>query len=121
MLHRRVKPRRTQHHHERLAGINRVRQSATQTMRHLQKDARSTRHWLPIGVSEFELEQVWREQFGSEFPLKSWLTFGIVPTGRSILSITSAVDHGDQVLGQLLRSSQLIDNDTLVHLAVIAR
>ncbi len=46
---------------------------------------------------------------------------GIVPTGRSILSISGALDQGDQKLGQVLRSSQLVDNDTLTALLAEAR
>jgi hypothetical protein len=46
---------------------------------------------------------------------------GIVPTGRNILSITGAVDAGDQKLGQVLRASQLIDGDTLTALLAEAR
>jgi hypothetical protein len=46
---------------------------------------------------------------------------GIVPTGRSILSMTGAVDSGDQKLGQVLRASQLIDGDTLTALLAEAR
>src|SRR5207248_6327278 len=45
----------------------------------------------------------------------------IVPTGRSILSITSSVDQGDLKLGQVLRTSQLIDADTLSALLAEAR
>lgn len=46
---------------------------------------------------------------------------GIVPTTRSILSITGAVDQGDQKLGQVLRTAQLIDADTLIALLAEAR
>ena len=46
---------------------------------------------------------------------------GIVPTGRSILSISSSVDQGDLKLGQVLRTSQLIDADTLSALLAEAR
>lgn len=46
---------------------------------------------------------------------------GIVPTGRSILSISVALDQGDQKLGQILRSAQLIDGDTLTALLAEAR
>ena len=46
---------------------------------------------------------------------------GIVPTGRSILSIAGAADQGDQKLGEILRTSQLIDSDTLNALLAEAR
>jgi hypothetical protein len=46
---------------------------------------------------------------------------GIVPTSRSILSITGAVDQGDQKLGQVLRAAQLIDADPLTALLAEAR
>jgi hypothetical protein len=46
---------------------------------------------------------------------------GIVPTVRSILSISGAVDQGDQQLGQVLRGAQLIDADTLTALLAEAR
>jgi chromosome segregation ATPase len=46
---------------------------------------------------------------------------GIVPTMRSILSITGAVDQGDQKLGEVLRAAQLVDADTLTALLAEAR
>ena len=46
---------------------------------------------------------------------------GIVPTGRNILSITGAIEPGDQKLGDVLRASQLIDGDTLTALLAEAR
>jgi hypothetical protein len=46
---------------------------------------------------------------------------GIVPTGRSILSLSGAVDQGDQKLGQVLREAQLVDADTLTALLAEAR
>jgi DNA repair exonuclease SbcCD ATPase subunit len=46
---------------------------------------------------------------------------GIVPTGRSILSIASAVDAGDAKLGQVLRDLQLVEPDTLTALLAEAR
>jgi chromosome segregation ATPase len=46
---------------------------------------------------------------------------GIVPTGRSILSISTGADQGDQKLGQVLRTAQLIDADTLSALLAEAR
>ena len=46
---------------------------------------------------------------------------GIVPTGRSILSIGGAVDQGDQKLGQVLGDLQLIETDTLTALLAEAR
>jgi chromosome segregation ATPase len=46
---------------------------------------------------------------------------GIIPIGRSILSITGSGDQGDQKLGEVLRASQLIDNDTLTALLAEAR
>jgi hypothetical protein len=46
---------------------------------------------------------------------------GIVPTGRSILSLSGAVDQGDQKLGDVLRQAQLIDADTLTALLAEAR
>jgi chromosome segregation ATPase len=46
---------------------------------------------------------------------------GIVPTSRSILSIAGSAAQGDVALGQLLRTSELIDNDTLNALLAEAR
>jgi chromosome segregation ATPase len=46
---------------------------------------------------------------------------GIVPTVRSILSISGNVAQGDQKLGQVLRDLQLIDKDTLTALLAEAR
>jgi len=46
---------------------------------------------------------------------------GIVPIGRSILSITTGADPSDQKLGETLRDSQLIDVDTLTALLAEAR
>ena len=46
---------------------------------------------------------------------------GIVPTGRSILSLSGAVDKGDEKLGQVLREAQLVDADTLTALLAEAR
>lgn len=46
---------------------------------------------------------------------------GIVPTGRSILSLAGAVDQGDQKLGQVLREAQLVDADALTALLAEAR
>ncbi len=46
---------------------------------------------------------------------------GIIPTNRSILSITASADPGDQKLGQVLRDLQLIDADTLTALLAEAR
>jgi predicted nucleic acid-binding Zn-ribbon protein len=46
---------------------------------------------------------------------------GIVPIGRSILSITAGADPSDQKLGELLRDAQLVDADTLTALLAEAR
>lgn len=46
---------------------------------------------------------------------------GIVPIARNILSITAGADPGDQKLGQVMRSAQLIDADTLSALLAEAR
>ncbi len=46
---------------------------------------------------------------------------GIVPTGRSILSLSGAVDQGDQKLGEVMREAQLVDADTLTALLAEAR
>lgn len=46
---------------------------------------------------------------------------GIIPTGRSILSLSAGADAGDRQLGQTLRDAQLIDTDTLTALLAEAR
>jgi len=46
---------------------------------------------------------------------------GIVPTTRSILSMSGAADPSDRQLGQTLREAQLIDADTLTALLAEAR
>jgi chromosome segregation ATPase len=45
----------------------------------------------------------------------------LIPTARSILSITTPVDAGDRQLGEVLRAAQLIDADTLTALLAEAR
>ena len=46
---------------------------------------------------------------------------GIIPTGRSILSLKSADEQGDDRLGRLMRDAQLIDGDTLTALLAESR